>query len=102
MREAVDWRSFMCKVKLQQTVHPVEPLAVGFTGIESLLGSALHQFKYQVHICLIPARNETWTKRPDQASRDFKKRTYYQDHSGMVKSSLQFWPESLQERRVLE
>jgi len=42
----------MCKVKLQQTVHSVEPLAVGFTGIGSLLGSALHQFQYQVHICL--------------------------------------------------
>jgi hypothetical protein len=50
--EAVGWRSFMCKVKLQQTVHSVEPLAVQFTGIGSLLSSALHQFQYQVHICL--------------------------------------------------
>ncbi len=55
--EAVGWRSFMRKVKLPQTVHPVKPLVVGFTGIGSLLGSALHQFQYQVHICLIPARN---------------------------------------------
>jgi hypothetical protein len=63
----------MCKVKLQQTVHPVELLAVGFTGIGSLLGSALHQFQYQVHICIIPARNETWTNSQTRPVWTFKK-----------------------------